>query len=424
MQISHATPTDLAKYAADALGVVTSPGTGRPGGPVPSRDISIWEITSWILPMAPEHLRRVLAQTPTLPQGRAGTEGGTRWFTAAEVAVLRRHFVAVSARHPGGRSKAYAPQRSQGARAPLITLCAPHGRAGRSTTLLHLACAAALGGYKVLVLDADPAGQLAAALGVDPGQHGPGLMPLIARSCGLHLRQVNAGRMDRGEAPLAMDEGMASALEAEAATLIRPTVWPGLDLFPSHPDLLLADQQIGAWRTALRSWHPARALAMALDREGLRDRYDLILCDPGRGLGPLALGVLTSSDMLLIPQAGVAGADPTPDLAVGLSALATAVGREEAEARLTALALGQTAPVFGWRRIGTLPQPLPHVPQVASGQVPHVYALDYRDVGRLTYAPLRDGCEGAWRGLAGVLAGLWAEDTAAAGAVLESDMPK
>lgn len=363
--------------------------------------------------MAPEHLRRVLAQTPDLPQGRAGTEGGTRWFTPAEVATLRRHFIAVGARHPGGRSRAYAPQRPAGARAPLITLCAPLGRAGRSTTLLHLACAAALGGYRVLVLDADPAGQLATALGADPDQPdggSPALVPLIARSCGLHLRQVNASRMDRGEAPLAMDETMAAALETDAAALIRPTVWPGLDIIAASPALLLADQQINAWRTALRSWQPATALATALNREGLRDRYDLILCDTGRGLGPLMLGVLTSSDMLLLPQ----GSDPlSAQTAQGLSALATAVQQQEADARLTARALGQTAPAFDWRRISTLPQPVPHVPQVANGQAPHLYALDYRDVGRLTYTPLRTACDAAWKGLAGVLAGFWAEDIAA-----------
>ena len=414
MQISLATSTDLAKSATDALKAATPQASGTT---TRLRDVSIWEITTWILPMAPEHLHRVLAQTHDLPQGRAGTEGGTRWFTPAEVARLRQHFVAVAARRLGGRSKAYAPQRPAGARAPLISLCAPQGGAGRSTTLLHLACAAALGGYRVLVLDADPAGQLATALGADPDQHGPeghrpGVLPLIARSCGLHLRQINASRMDRGEAPLAMDEGMAAALETEAAALIRPTAWPGLDIIAAAPSLLLADQQISAWRSALRSWQPAAALATALDREGLRDRYDLILCDTGRGLGPLVLGVLTSSDMLLIPQ----GADPlSAQLAQGLLALATAVQHEEAEARLTARALGQTAPAFGWRQIGTLPQPLPHVPQVASGQTPHLYALDYRDVGRLTYAPLRTACDAAWQGLSRVVAGFWTEDAATAG---------
>ncbi len=52
---------------------------------LPSRPLSIWEITTWVLPMASEHLRRVLAQNPALPQGAAGAEGGTRWFAPSDV---------------------------------------------------------------------------------------------------------------------------------------------------------------------------------------------------------------------------------------------------------------------------------------------------------------------------------------------------
>jgi len=33
----------------------------------------------------------------------------------------------------------------------------------------------------------------------------------------------------------------------------------------------------------------------------LRSRYDLILCDTPRGLGPLALSALASADVLLAP---------------------------------------------------------------------------------------------------------------------------
>ena len=104
---------------------------------------------------------------------------------------------------------------------------------------------------------------------------------------------------------------------------------------------------------------------------------------------------------------------------------------------MTARALGQSPASFGWRRIGTLavqakpgevaaagteaeaavallPDALPYVPQVSARQAAHFYALDYREVGRLIYAPQRDACDAAWRGVAALLAGLWAEDAAAA----------
>jgi hypothetical protein len=40
------------------------------------------------------------------------------------------------------------------------------------------------------------------------------------------------------------------------------------------------------------------------------------------------------------------------------------------------------------------------------------YDLDYREVGRLAYAPLRDASEAAWAGLEDVIAQMWAQDAA------------
>ena len=42
-----------------------------------------------------------------------------------------------------------------------------------------------------------------------------------------------------------------------------------------------------------------------------------------------------------------------------------------------------------------LPAALPEVPQIASGAAAQFYDLDYRDVGRLIYAPQRDAIEGS-----------------------------
>jgi chromosome partitioning protein len=394
--------------------------------PTPARLISIWEITTWILPMAPEHLRRVLAATPDLPQGSAGVEGGTRWFTPAEVATLRRHF------SQGPRKARYQPQRPPNAKAPLITLTQPQGHAGRSVAALHLATAAALAGHRVLLIDADPAGRLARALHAhDPA--GLGVLGLIARAAARHLRKTNEARLDRGEAPLAMDAMLSAALGLQAADLIRPTIWPGLDLIASAPALLQADLQIGRWRMAQARWQPWRALAEAAEDDGLRNRYDLILCDTGRGLGPLALAMLASADVLLAPLPLAAGA--LSALQTGLDGLAQALNAVQSEAQITAQALGQSLQPMQWRKLVVLPtraggdtasllagyaaklgetllpSPLPEIAQIASGQAAQFYDLDYRTVGRLIYAPQRDATELAWRGIADLLASLWAEDS-------------
>lgn len=403
----------------------TCPQTAPPSKPEP-RLISIWEITSWILPMAPEHLRRVLAAEPSLPQGSAGVEGGTRWFTPADVAILRGHFAARS------RTRRYQPLRPASSTAALIALAQPLGKAGRSTAALHLATAAALAGYRVLLIDADPAGDLANTLQA-PAATGTGVLSLIARSAALHLRRLNENRLDRGEEPLPMAEPLSLALDLSVADLIRPSRWPGLDLLPASPALMQADMQIAGWRATLRNWRPWQALAEALTSAGLRQSYDLILCDIGPGLGPLALAVLASADVLLAPlslqtEGGV-------DLAAGLHGLATAMQALQVEDHRNARALGQAAPALPWQRLlllptrataetasrlagfaaklgpVLLPAALPEIPQIADGHARNFYDLDYRDLGRLAYAPQREACEAVWRALAAVLADLWAEQS-------------
>ena len=396
------------------------------GKPEP-RLISIWEITTWILPMAPEHLRRVLAAEPSLPQGSTGVEGGTRWFTPAEVTILRAHFAA------RGRNRRYQPLRPANTTAALIALAQPLGKAGRSTVALHLATAAALAGYRVLLIDADPAGDLANTLQAPPAATGAGVLSLIARSAGLHLRRLNENRLDRGEEPLPMAEPLSLALDLNAADMIRPSRWPGLDLLPASPALMQADMQIAGWRATLRTWRPWQALAEALTSAGLRQSYDLILCDTGPGLGPLALAVLASADVLLAPLS--LQTETGAELAAGLHGLATAMQALQAEDYRNARALGQAAPALPWQRLvllptrataetasrlagfaaklgpALLPAALPEIPQIANGGARNFYDLDYRDLGRLTYAPQREACEAVWRALAVVLGELWAEQS-------------
>ena len=415
-------PQDLTGFDATPLGA--SP------PPAPPRRFSIWEITSWILPMAPEHLRRVLAAHPDLPQGQAGLEGATRWFSAADLATLRAHFASTS------RRDRWQPRRPAGVQAPLITLAQPLGAVGRSRATLTLAVGAALAGWRVLVIEADPAGHLAETLAPDNGPEpvGDGVLSLLARDAALSLRRLNEGRFHRGEVPLPVDDLLARAQTLRPRDLIRPSRWPGLDLLAPGPDgLALADLRLGDWRQMQRGWQPWGVLAGALN-DGLRDRYDLIFCDPGRGLGPLALSMLASADVLLspLPQTGAAG------LRQGLGQLGAAIEMIQSEARMTARALGQPAPDMGWRSLAVLamgagspalpagfaakpgvhllPAALPDSPGGAS----HLYDIDYRSLGRLAYAPLRAGTEAALAGLMAHLAGLWDQDVTLQGQFLLS----
>ncbi len=390
------------------------------------RLFSIWEITTWILPMAPEHLRRVLAKEPDLPQGEAGAEGGTRWFSAADVVRLRQYFT------QGARGARYQTAPIPGGLAPLVVLAGPQGNSGRSTLALHLAQAAVLAGWRVLLIDGDPVGRLAEGRfrGETPTSSPRGVLSLIARDAARALRRMNSLRVEQGEPPLAMDEQMAAALDLTPADQVKPSLWPGLDLIAAPTMGLLADVEIAGWRMAQRSWQPWRALATALDEpdqggRSWRQSYDLILCDTGRGLGPLALSLVASADVLLAPlplqDGGAEG------VARGLAALGAAMARAEQEAQALARALGRKAPAFGWQDLAILPtrsggdgmarlagfaakpmaparllpEALPELPQHSQTGAPRsLYDLDYRDLGRTTYHPLRDATEAAFRGFA------------------------
>ena len=81
------------------------------------RMFSTWEITRYLIPVAPAHFRRVLKANPALPQGLSETEGGAKWFTLDEVLRLRTHFAS-----EGSKAKEYRPYRPEGLPAKIVAV--------------------------------------------------------------------------------------------------------------------------------------------------------------------------------------------------------------------------------------------------------------------------------------------------------------
>jgi chromosome partitioning protein len=108
------------------------------------RRFSTWEITRYLIPVAPAHFRRVLRQNPDLPQGQTETEGGAKWFTLDEVLQLRAYFAA-----EGSKAKDYLPYRPAGLPAKIVAVANFKGGVGKTSTAAHLAMSAALDGYRV-----------------------------------------------------------------------------------------------------------------------------------------------------------------------------------------------------------------------------------------------------------------------------------
>lgn len=292
-------PVDTARFAKAAAFC----GKGRddlarrgyaPDGRKRLRRFSIWEITKYLIPVAPAHLRRVLRANPELPQGEG--DAGAKWFTLEEVLTLRDHFAA-----EGSAAKEYRPWRPEGLPAKVCAVANFKGGSGKTTTCAHLAMAAALDGYKVLVLDLDSQGSMTSILGARVDDEWQTVFPLIAKDYAKAVEAENRVRAARGDAPLPLDETLTEALKVSSRNLIRKTHWPNIDLIGAQLNLYWAEFQIPVWRMALRSWPLWDALGNFLRDEGILDEYDIVFLDTPPALGYLTINSLAAADILLVP---------------------------------------------------------------------------------------------------------------------------
>ncbi len=394
------------------------------------RLFSTWEITKYLIPVAPAHFRRVLRANPDLPQGKAETDGGARWFTLDEVQRLRAHFAA-----EGSRTKEYKPWRPEGLPAKIAAIANFKGGVGKTSTAAHLAMSAALDGYRVLVIDLDSQGSMTSIFGGRVEDEWGTVFPLIARDYALGLREENRRRVERGDAPQPLDSMLETALSKTSADVIQPTHWPNIDLIGAQLNLYWAEFQIPVWRMALRSWKLWEALSGALERDHVLDAYDVVILDTPPALGYLTINGLAAADILLVPLgASFLEFDSTgrffdmlhstfQSIEEGENLAARALGRPEThfewdavraivtrydgaqQAELAALMqayLGRT--LSPWRQDFTA------LVGQAGEQVNGIYEADYRDFNRDTYARGRRTFDETYAGFKRLLIGAWRRD--------------
>jgi chromosome partitioning protein len=398
------------------------------------RRFSTWEITKELIPVAPAYFRRVLRANAALPQGLSETEGGARWFTLDEVLRLRAHFAA-----EGSRAKPYAPWRPAGLPAKIAAIANFKGGVGKTSMAAHLAMSAALDGYKVLVVDLDSQGSMTSIFGGSVASEWDTVFPLIARDYALGLQAENRRRAERGETPLPLEETLDAALEKSAADVIQPTHWPSIDLIGAQLNLYWAEFQIPVWRMSLRAWKLWEALGNAFARDGVLDRYDLVILDTPPALGYLTINGLTAADILLVPLgASFLEFDSTgrffdmlhstfASIEDGENMAARALGRPEirfewdaVRAVLTRYDAGQQAELaalmqayFG-RTLSPWRQDFTALVGQAGEQAGGIYEADYRDFNRETYARGRQTFDASYAAFKRLLVAAWRRDEIAA----------
>ncbi len=265
-----------------------------PDGRKRLRKFSTWEITKYLIPVAPAHLRRVLKANPDLPQGEGA--GGSKWFTLEDVLTLRRHFAA-----EGVSTKEYLPYRPEGLPAKVAAVANFKGGVGKTSTAAHLAMSAALDGYKVLVIDLDSQGSMTSVLGGDVPDEWSTVFPLLAKDYARAVQAENEVRRAAGQPEIPLDETLQHALTTTPEDVIQKTHWPNIDLIGAQLNLYWAEFQIPVWRMGLRSWPLWDALSNFLTDEGVLDRYDVVFLDTPPALGYLTINALAAADILLVP---------------------------------------------------------------------------------------------------------------------------
>jgi len=398
------------------------------------RLFSTWEITKYLIPVAPAHFRRVLRQNPDLPQGISETEGGAKWFTLDEVLRLRAHFGA-----EGSRAKEYLPYRPEGLPAKIVAVANFKGGVGKTSTCAHLAMSAALDGYKVLVVDLDSQVSITSILGGQVADEWGTVFPLLARHYGEYLRGDNQRRLDRGETPQPLDDTIAEALKMTARDVICPTHWPNIDLIGAQLNLYWSEFQIPVWRMAGRGWKLWDALSEALAADGVLDDYDLIFLDTPPALGYLTINGLSAADILLVPLgASFVEFDSTgrffdmlhstfASIEEGENMAARALGRDElafewdaVRAVITRYDGAQQAEMAGLmqaylgRTLSPYRQDFTALIGQAGEQVHGIYEADYRDFNRETYARGRATFDETYAEFKKLLLGIWRRDELAA----------
>ncbi|MDJ0825023.1 MAG: AAA family ATPase [Rhodobacter sp.] len=398
------------------------------------RLFSTWEITKYLIPVATPHFRRVLKANPNLPQGRSETEGGAKWFTLDEVLRLRAHFAT-----EGSKAKEYAPYRPKGLPAKLVAVANFKGGVGKTSTCAHLAMSAALDGYKVLVVDLDSQGSMTSIFGGEVADEWGTVFPLLARHYAEHLRRDNQTRLDRGEAPIPLDQTLTEAISLTSGDVIQPTHWPNIDLIGAQLNLYWAEFQIPVWRMAARSWKLWDALTDRLDADGVLEQYDLIFLDTPPALGYLTINGLAAADILLVPLgASFLEFDSTGRFFDMLHSTFRSI--EDGE-NVAARALGRPEMAFEWDAVravltrydGTQQAELAALMQAYLGptlsphrqdftaligqageQVAGIYEADYRDFNRETYVRGREAFDETYAAFKRLVLGIWRRDELAA----------
>lgn len=260
------------------------------------RPFSIWEISTFMFDVPADTLRKKLAEDPSLPQGTVEDDGRQRWFSLQEINELRRRI--------RFRGRAMLPERPKG-RALRVAVSNFKGGVGKTVVAQHLANAAALDGYRVLVVDFDPQATLTHSMGLVEVKEWNTVWGIMCRDLCREADRIMETYDDPADCPYpAADELPKDVQEIglmRAQDFIQNTSWPTIDIIPSCANAAFVEFASAQYRSLHKAWSFFGCVARYLD-ELPEDQYDLVIFDCPPAIGYQSLNAAFAADVLYIPS--------------------------------------------------------------------------------------------------------------------------
>ena len=260
------------------------------------RPFSIWEISTFILDVQADTLRKKLADDPSLPQGVVEPDGRQRWFSLDEINELRRRIRL--------RGRSLLPERPRG-RALRVAVSNFKGGVGKTVVAQHLANAAALDGYRVLCIDFDPQATLTHSMGLAEVKEWNTVWGIMCRDLCREADRIADSYDDPDDCPYPssdeLPEDVRSIGSQRAPDFIQPTCWPTIDIIPSCANSAFVEFASAQYRALHKAWTFFGCVARYLE-ELPDDQYDLIIFDCPPAIGYQSLNAAFAADILYIPS--------------------------------------------------------------------------------------------------------------------------
>ncbi|MEC9197948.1 MAG: AAA family ATPase [Pseudomonadota bacterium] len=263
------------------------------------RRFSSWEVSELILGINQSTFRGRLAADPDLPGGEVEPDGRQRWFSLDEINELRRRIKV--------NKKSLMPPRPAGKRALRAAIANFKGGAGKSTVALHLAHAAALDGYRVLLVDFDPQATLSHSMGLTDVDEEYTVWGIMARDLIRETDRMNAAVSGAASGTALPQRQIPSSIREMGLEVLRtpdfikPTSWSTIDIVPSCANAAFVEFASAQYRHLNPEWSFFAAVSRYLDSLN-DDDYDLIIFDCPPAIGYQSMNAVFAADMLYIPS--------------------------------------------------------------------------------------------------------------------------